>query len=71
MSHVNRYKVVLLPSDEGVAVSCPALPGCWSQGVDEGDALANIAFAIQEYLDAVNSIDREGVVKEIEVEIAA
>lgn len=71
MSHVNRYKVVLLSSDEGVAVSCPALPGCWSQGVDGGDALANIAFAIQEYLDAVNSIDREGVVKEIEVEIAA
>ncbi|HET7737262.1 MAG TPA: type II toxin-antitoxin system HicB family antitoxin [Tepidiformaceae bacterium] len=55
MSYVNRYKVVLLPSEEGVAVSCPALPGCWSQGVDEADALANIAVAIQEYLDATGA----------------
>ena len=42
-----RYKVVLYPSDEGVAVGCPALPGCWSQGADEKEALENIADAFK------------------------
>jgi len=45
-----RYKVVLYPSDEGIAVGGPALPGCWSQGADEKEALENIADAIREYL---------------------
>lgn len=65
-----RYKVVLYPSEEGVAVGCPALPGCWSQGVDEADALRNIKDAIQEYLA---SIDEELVpgseVREVEVAV--
>jgi predicted RNase H-like HicB family nuclease len=47
-----KYRVVLLPSDQGFAVSCPALPGCWSQGKDEAEALANIRTAIAEYLEA-------------------
>ena len=25
-----KYQVILVKSDEGFAVSCPALPGCWS-----------------------------------------
>ena len=29
-----------------------SLPGCWSQGDTEEDALANIAVAIREYLEA-------------------
>ena len=45
------YKVVMIPTDEGVSVSCPALPGCWSQGAIENEALANISEAIREYLD--------------------
>ena len=45
-----KYKVVLHRSDEGYAVSVPGLPGCWSQGETEQEALANIADAIQEYL---------------------
>jgi predicted RNase H-like HicB family nuclease len=47
-----KYRVVLVPSDQGFAVSCPALPGCWSQGKDEAEALANIRIAISEYLEA-------------------
>ncbi|HET8797918.1 MAG TPA: type II toxin-antitoxin system HicB family antitoxin [Thermoanaerobaculia bacterium] len=47
-----RYRVELYPSDEGFAVSCPRLPGCWSQGATEQDALENIRVAIQEYLAA-------------------
>ena len=50
-----RYKVVLQRSDEGVSISCPALPGCWSQGKDESEALENIKDAIQEYLAAVGT----------------
>ena len=47
-----RYRVELYPSDDGVAVSCPRLPGCWSQGATEAEALDNIRVAIQEYLAA-------------------
>ena len=47
-----RYRVELYPSEEGFAVSCPRLPGCWSQGATEEEALENIRVAIQEYLAA-------------------
>jgi predicted RNase H-like HicB family nuclease len=47
-----KYKVVLLQSEEGYSVSCPGLPGCWSQGETEEEALENMKDAIQEYLAA-------------------
>ena len=46
-----QYEVVLEQSGEGYSVSCPALPGCWSQGETEEDAMDNIKIAIQEYLE--------------------
>jgi len=49
-----RYRVVLQRSEEGYAVSCPGLPGCWSQGATEQEALENIRSAISEYLAAVD-----------------
>jgi predicted RNase H-like HicB family nuclease len=49
---VARYKVLLRESEEGFAVSCPGLPGCWSQGATEAEALENIRSAIREYLEA-------------------
>jgi predicted RNase H-like HicB family nuclease len=60
------YKVVLNKSEEGYSVSCPGLPGCWSQGVTEQEALDNIRDAIQEYLAAVNETV-SGDVREVEV----
>jgi predicted RNase H-like HicB family nuclease len=45
-----RYEVKLLKSEEGYAVWCPALPGCWSQGATEAEAIENIKDAISEYL---------------------
>lgn len=45
-----EYKVVIQESEEGFSVSCPGLPGCWSQGVTESEALVNIQDAIREYL---------------------
>jgi predicted RNase H-like HicB family nuclease len=54
-----RYKVVLKESEEGFSVLCPALPGCWSQGDAEEEALENIQDAIQEYLAAIEGILRD------------
>jgi predicted RNase H-like HicB family nuclease len=48
-----RYKVVLHRTDEGISVSVPGLPGCWSEGDSEEEALANIQDAIREYLAAL------------------
>ena len=48
-----KYSVVLQSSEEGYSVSCPGLPGCWSQGQTEEEALDNIREAIREYLEAV------------------
>lgn len=45
-----NYKVVVHESEEGFSVSCPGLPGCWSQGATEAEALANIQDAIRDYL---------------------
>ena len=47
-----RYKIALRKTDEGYSVSVPGLPGCWSQGATEDEALASIRDAIQEYLAA-------------------
>lgn len=46
-----KFKISLYPSEEGFAVSVPSLPGCWSQGETEAEALENIKTAILEYLD--------------------
>ena len=47
-----EYRVVLVQSEEGFAVSCPALSGCHSQGSTMDEALENIKSAIREWLDA-------------------
>ncbi len=64
-----KYKVVLQSSEGGYSVSCPGLPGCWSQGQTEAEALENIQDAIREYLEAVNETLREAEVREIEVPV--
>lgn len=62
-----KYKVVLHESEEGFAVSCPGLPGCWSQGETENEAVENIQDAIREYLAAVDEVVKEGQIREVEV----
>ena len=62
-----KYKVALHRSDEGISVSVPALPGCWSEGDTEEEALANIRDAIQEYLAALEDRLQGAEVREIEV----
>ena len=45
-----KYPVTLRKTEAGYSVSCTGLPGCWSQGATEEEALANIRSAIEEYL---------------------
>ncbi|HMS09285.1 MAG TPA: type II toxin-antitoxin system HicB family antitoxin [Pyrinomonadaceae bacterium] len=63
------YKVVLERTDEGYSVSCPVLPGCWSQGESELEALGNIKSAIEEYLEVLNDQLKGADVREVEVSI--
>ena len=51
-----KYSVALLPTEEGYSVSCPGLPGCWSQGATEEEALANIQDAIRAYLEVAKQL---------------
>jgi predicted RNase H-like HicB family nuclease len=54
-----KYRIAVRQSDEGFSVSVPGLPGCWSQGDTDEEALANITDAIREYLavrEAMNSL---------------
>ena len=62
-----KYKVALRESEEGFAVSVPGLPGCWSQGRTEAEALANIRTAIEEYLSAIDGELKGATIREVEV----
>jgi predicted RNase H-like HicB family nuclease len=62
-----KYKIALQRSDEGYSASVPGLPGCWSQGASEEEALENIQAAIQEYLAARDELLKNATVREIEV----
>jgi predicted RNase H-like HicB family nuclease len=61
------YKIALLTTQEGYSVSVPGLPGCWSQGATEEEALLNIRDAIQGYLAARDALLEGAVVREVEV----
>ena len=64
-----NYKVILNESEEGFSVSCPGLPGCWSQGETEAEALENIQDAIREYLAAVDDLVKGEDVREVNVTV--
>jgi predicted RNase H-like HicB family nuclease len=64
-----KYKIVLRRSKEGYSVSCPGLPGCWSQGRTEQEAIENIRDAIREYLAAVSESLKDSEVREVEVSL--
>jgi len=64
-----KYKVRIHESEEGFSVSCPGLPGCWSQGETEEEALENIRAAIEEYLSAVDELVKDAEAREVEVTV--
>ena len=49
-----KYRVYLEQDEDGVFVAtCPALPGCISQGSTRGEATENIKEAIEGYLQSL------------------
>ncbi len=61
----SRYVVSLKKTDEGYSVWVPGLPGCWSQGASEEEALDGIRDAIREYLSVARELASEGEVREV------
>ena len=64
-----KYKVNLKKSDEGYAIWCPGLPGCWSQGASEEEALENIKDAIETYLATVDELVKDKETRLVEVTV--
>ena len=64
-----KYTVALKRSNEGFSVSCPGLPGCWSQGRTEQEALENIRIAIQEYMEAAHDLVADAEVRHVEIAV--
>jgi len=62
-----EYKVMLEKTEEGYAVWCPGLPGCWSQGATEEEALENIKDAIKTYLETVEELAKGKMVRSVVV----
>ncbi|MCZ8205189.1 type II toxin-antitoxin system HicB family antitoxin [Gemmatimonas sp.] len=61
------YKVAIAHDEDGVSVWVPGLPGCWSQGATEAEALSNIQVAIAEYLAVRDDLLLGADVREVEV----
>jgi predicted RNase H-like HicB family nuclease len=61
-----KYRIALHTSDEGYSVSVPGLPGCWSRGDTEAEALDNIKDAIREYLAVANDDLKDADIREVE-----
>ena len=62
-----KYKIALYESEEGFSVTCPGLPGCWSQGATEQEAIENIQDAIAEYLSVAVELIPATALREVEV----
>ncbi len=62
-----KYKIALQRTDEGFSVSVPGLPGCWSQGTTEAEAISNVREAIREYLVVRDELLNDADVREVEV----
>jgi predicted RNase H-like HicB family nuclease len=64
-----KYKIRLEKTDEGYAVWCPGLPGCWSQGETEAEALENIKDAIKTYLETIEILMKDKQTRMVEVPV--
>ena len=64
-----KYKIRLEKTDEGFAVWCPGLPGCWSQGETESEALENIKDAIKTYLETIEILMKDKQTRMVEIPV--
>ena len=65
-----KYRVNLKKTEEGYSVWVPGLPGCWSQGKSEDEALENIKDAISVYLEAVDKLTADMETRYVEIAYA-
>jgi predicted RNase H-like HicB family nuclease len=68
---VKTYHVFLSPGEDGwIVAECPALPGCFSQGRNREEALANIREAIELCVEARTAESLPApIVDEVEVAV--
>ena len=64
-----KYKIRLEKTDEGYAVWVPGLPGCWSQGATEEEAIENIKDAIKTYLETIDILNKDKQTRMVEVAV--
>jgi len=62
-----KYRVNLKKTNEGYSVWVPGLPGCWSQGQTENEALDNVKDAIAEYLKVTEELSKNNRSRFVEV----
>ena len=65
-----KYRINLKKTDEGYSVWVPGLPGCWSQGKSEAEALENVKDAISAYLEAIDKITTDKETRYVEIAYA-
>lgn len=62
-----KYKIKIIESEEGFAIWCEDLQGCFSQGDTEEEAISNIKIAIKEYIEAKSELENNEKFMLIEV----
>ena len=67
-----KFAITLEQDEDGfIIVSCPALPGCHSQGKTKAEAIANIEEAIRGYIASKRKHGEPLSITEVkEVEVA-
>jgi len=68
-----KYTVVIKQTDEGFSAWVPGLPGCWSEGNTEQEAVDNVAEAIGDYLSVAAELASQETgthSREIEIKVA-
>jgi predicted RNase H-like HicB family nuclease len=64
-----KYRIAIRQSEEGYSVSVPGLPGCWSEGTTEEEAIENVREAIREYLAVIDEQLSEPDVRTVEIAV--
>jgi predicted RNase H-like HicB family nuclease len=62
-----RYQVKLNKIDQVYAIWCPALPGCWTVGDSEQEALDKIKYVIKDHLEGLDGLTKNAEFYYIEV----
>jgi predicted RNase H-like HicB family nuclease len=62
-----RYSVTVTKTAEGYSVWVPGLPGCWSQGSTQEEALKNIKEAIEDFIHVMEELSTQKQARNAEI----